>query len=164
MIKALTSSPGEMCSLQWAQFRQGQILGKVPGHVEPSSDSCYFQWYLSTSLICVWSGRECFASFWCLVTQIGINIIISCRSSKVWVLHRDLLLFIACTAILPILAFGPSWLKQVSEKPRSSFTGTPAPSERGHKVEKGISSCKTSCPKCLLTPVGHAACYSANGF
>lgn len=28
-------------------------------------------------------------------------------------LHRNLLLFIACTAILPFLAFAPSWLKQV---------------------------------------------------
>lgn len=112
-IKALTSSLGEMCSLQWTQFRQGQISGRVPGHVEPSRDSCYFQWCLSISLICVWFGREHFASFWCLVTQIGINININCRSSKVWVCHRGLLLFIACIAILPFFVFAPSWLKQV---------------------------------------------------
>lgn len=139
MIKALTSSPGEMCALQWTQFGQRQILGRVPGHVEPSSDSCYFQWYLSTSLICVWFGRECFASFWCLLTQIGINIYISCRSSKVWVLHRVLLVFTACSAILPFLAFAPSWLEQVREKLRSSFTGT-------QYLLRGVTSWKEEYP------------------
>ena len=117
-----------------------EALGGAPGHVEPSSDSCYFQWYLPET--CLWAGRGLFASLWCLPTHIDIDVNSNWRSWKIWVLHKDLMLFIACTAIFPLPLLLLGWSKLVEMKSRSPFTGTPIPSGKAHEVERERFSCK----------------------
>lgn len=162
MIKAQESLLVEMCSLQWTLFRQRQRLWEVfLGRWSPAVIPVTFS---GISPRRVSSARGLFASLWCLPSPIDFDVNSNWRSSKFWVLHKDLMLFIACTAILssPLLLLG--WSKIVEMKSRSPSTETPIPSRKTHEVERERSSCKKSCPECLQTPVGYGAWHSANGF
>lgn len=152
MIKAQESSLVETCSLQGTQFRQRQRLWEVfPGMWSPAVIPVTFS---SISPRHVWSGRGFFASLWCLPTHIDIDVNSNWRSSKIWVLHKDLMLYIACTAVLPLPFLLLGWSKLVEMKSKSPFTGTQIPSGKAHEVERERSSCKKSCPKGLQISVG----------